>query len=153
MFLFVIAPNIAQASRELTQQSFGQKNICWFSRRYVVHVINDLPSNSELRIHCASGDDDLGYHTLLVGYDYDWSFCDIPHVTLFVCHLRWDLNSKERTFEAFQERLRLRSVVAEGEVSWTRKSSEVESAEDESTEEQLKLWSVVSKSAEAEVEG
>ncbi|KAL8468730.1 hypothetical protein ACS0TY_031796 [Phlomoides rotata] len=106
MFPFVTAPNIAKASRELTQQSFGQKIICGlFSHRYTVHVINDLPSNSKLRIHCASGDDDLGYHTLPVGYDFDWSFCDILWTTLFFCHLWWDSNSKERAFDVFNLRL------------------------------------------------
>ncbi|KAL8542072.1 hypothetical protein ACS0TY_003073 [Phlomoides rotata] len=106
MFLLEIVPNIAQASRELTQQSFGQKKICWFSRRYTAHVINNLPSNSELRIHCASADDDLGYHTLPVGYDYDWSFCDIPYSTLFSCHLWWDSDSKQRAFHVFDSFIR-----------------------------------------------
>ncbi|KAL8468727.1 hypothetical protein ACS0TY_031793 [Phlomoides rotata] len=119
MFLFVIAPNIAQLSREL----------CWiFSRSYTVHVINDLPSNSKLRIHCASGDDDLGYHTLPVGYDYDWSFCDIPWTTLFCCHLWWDSNSKERTFNAFNALIRANLCFESRECFWSARDGGIYSS-------------------------
>ncbi|KAL8555154.1 hypothetical protein ACS0TY_003091 [Phlomoides rotata] len=129
IFLFVIARNITQASREFTQQLFGQKIICWlFSSNYIVHVINDLPSNSELRLHCASQDYDLGYHTLSVGDDYNWSFCDILHVTVFVCHLWWDLNSKELAFEAFQAHVRANSCFESGECFWSARGDGIYSS-------------------------
>ncbi|KAL8461174.1 hypothetical protein ACS0TY_032596 [Phlomoides rotata] len=117
-FLYVIA-NIAQAFHELTQQSFGQKKICWFSRKFVVHVINNLPSNSEMRIHCASGDDDLGYHTLPVGDDFNWSFCEIPYTTLFFCHFWWDSDSKERAFEVYDSHIRANLCLESGECFWS----------------------------------
>ncbi|KAL8461172.1 hypothetical protein ACS0TY_032594 [Phlomoides rotata] len=120
MFLFVIAPNIAQAFREFTQQSFGQKLICWlFSSYYIVHVINDLPSNSELKLHCELEDANLGYYKLSVGDDYHWRFCDILHEKVSVCHLWWVSNSKEIAFEAYQARVRANSCFESGECFWS----------------------------------
>lgn len=36
-----------------------------FTREHTIHVVSNLPSNSQpLKVHCASGDDELGYHYL-----------------------------------------------------------------------------------------
>ncbi|EPS66739.1 hypothetical protein M569_08042, partial [Genlisea aurea] len=42
----------------------------------------------EVKVHCFSGDDDLGYHVLNAGGDYHWSFClnAIP-TTKWFCRL------------------------------------------------------------------
>ncbi|KAG9148501.1 hypothetical protein Leryth_023614 [Lithospermum erythrorhizon] len=54
-----------------------------------VHVINRLPPNSGTsRVHCASGDDELGYRYLKVNEDFNWSFGK----TLFFCHFWWKKN-------------------------------------------------------------
>ncbi|KAI5655991.1 hypothetical protein M9H77_24784 [Catharanthus roseus] len=69
--------------------------------RYTVHVINNLPSNQFLlKIHCASGDDDLGFHNLTVNQDFNWSFrVNIRGTTLFFCHFWWQ--NKDKAFEVF----------------------------------------------------
>lgn len=62
---------------------------CRITDGYEVHVINRLP-NPKLRLHCASGDDDLGYHNTTTNYDYNFSFCEsYLGKTLFFCHLYW----------------------------------------------------------------
>ncbi|KAK4489713.1 hypothetical protein RD792_000347 [Penstemon davidsonii] len=54
-----------------------------------------------LRLHCASGDDDLGFHTTPVNFDFKWHFCDnFWGNTLFFCHLWW--GSKNISFDVFK---------------------------------------------------
>ncbi|XP_055814309.1 S-protein homolog 19-like [Solanum dulcamara] len=66
-----------------------------------VHIHNDVPQNSpQLEFHCASGDDDLGYHYPSVGSDFNWSFCASP-VTLFFCHFWW--NGKNIRIDVFDQ--------------------------------------------------
>lgn len=85
-----------------------EKKKCFITKYYEVHVINDLPSNTRapnsslpLRLHCASGDDDLGYHNLPTHGDYHWGFCDnYWETTLFFCHLWWG-NTIQRAFDVF----------------------------------------------------
>ncbi|PIN07266.1 hypothetical protein CDL12_20172 [Handroanthus impetiginosus] len=70
---------------------------------YTIHVLNKLPQNNKLRLHCASGDDDLGTHTIDVGYDFHWHFCDgWTGRTLFFCHLYW--GSKQIAFYVFRSK-------------------------------------------------
>lgn len=48
-------------------------------------------SNSPVEVHCRSGDNDLGNHTLPhVNDEYHWSFCEsIVHNTLYFCGIKW----------------------------------------------------------------
>ena len=81
---------------------------CWWSIDLEVHIINDLPSTIgaedppiPLRLHCASVDDDLGYHTLPTQRDFHWSFCvNFFLPTSFSCDLWWGFKIT-RSFEAF----------------------------------------------------
>ncbi|XP_051116092.1 self-incompatibility protein S1-like [Andrographis paniculata] len=66
---------------------------CTFSGKYQVHVVNNLPPNSVMLVHCASGDNDLGYHNLTVNQDFRFSFCQADR-TLFFCRLTWGAKSK-----------------------------------------------------------
>ncbi|GFP88803.1 hypothetical protein PHJA_001024000 [Phtheirospermum japonicum] len=77
---------------------FQTAHTCFLFRTIRVHVFNSLPSNSTMRVHCASGDDDLGYHTLSVNQQFQWKFCETPR-TLFFCHLWW--GKKQCAFDAF----------------------------------------------------
>ncbi|PIN24458.1 hypothetical protein CDL12_02809 [Handroanthus impetiginosus] len=92
LFLLLIPNHLLSFSYE--------KKRCW-TQKYEVHIVNSLPQNSPtLRLHCASGNDDLGYHDLLVNQDFQWSFCDkFFGGTLFFCHLWW--GSKNKGFEVF----------------------------------------------------
>ncbi|XP_011084392.1 uncharacterized protein LOC105166650 [Sesamum indicum] len=77
---------------------------CLFTWKYDLYVVNYLPSNSApLKLHCASKNDDLGYHTLANGEDFHWSFCEnfFPN-TLFFCHLWW--GSKQKSFVVFKSK-------------------------------------------------
>ncbi|KAK4342386.1 hypothetical protein RND71_038202 [Anisodus tanguticus] len=66
---------------------------------YEVHIHNNLPKNSpQLKLHCASGDDDLGYKYPGLGTDFNWSFCPNPS-TLFFCHFWWA--GKDLRFDVF----------------------------------------------------
>ncbi|GFQ07894.1 hypothetical protein PHJA_002933400 [Phtheirospermum japonicum] len=68
--------------------------------RVTVFVVSDLPRDSPpLYVHCASGDDELGYHTLKLGQDFHFEFGKGPK-TLFFCHLWW--NGKNIAFDVFR---------------------------------------------------
>ncbi|KAL9165368.1 hypothetical protein ABFS82_06G166600 [Erythranthe guttata] len=70
---------------------FQEGKSCFIFPRIHVSIVNKLPANSEpLSVHCRSGDDDLGYHTLAVNQDFHFSFCVIPLLTIFYCDLKWE---------------------------------------------------------------
>ncbi|KAL1557559.1 hypothetical protein AAHA92_08119 [Salvia divinorum] len=78
---------------------------CIFRRRAKrVHIVNLLPENSQpLKLHCASGDDDLGFHDINVGEHYEWKFCpSFLGTTLFFCHFWW--GPKEATFDVYDHK-------------------------------------------------
>ncbi|KAL1542413.1 hypothetical protein AAHA92_26512 [Salvia divinorum] len=63
--------------------------------KYHVYIASNLPTNSPpLQVHCSSKDDDLGYHTLAPGAEYQFSFCENPLATLFSCRFLWNGNDK-----------------------------------------------------------
>lgn len=73
-----------------------------FINRVFIHVVNNLPPNPhKLEVHCASGDDDLGYKKIDRNADLHFSFCSsLWDNTLFFYHLWW--NNKDRAFEAYR---------------------------------------------------
>lgn len=78
---------------------------CFISKKWRIYVIDDIPNDGSpsLTLHCASGDDDLGFHTLKPRQVYDWSFCEsVLGNTLFFCHVWW--NSKQVAFDAFKSK-------------------------------------------------
>lgn len=57
---------------------------------FTVHIVNELPNNESLTIHCYSKDDDLGWHNFGVGGEFHWSFrLNIFRRTLFACDVQW----------------------------------------------------------------
>ncbi|GER42531.1 plant self-incompatibility protein S1 family [Striga asiatica] len=78
-----------------------EKRHCFFTRKFTIHITNKLPPKSDpLELHCASKDDDLGFHTLSPNQSFSWGFCEnfVPN-TLFFCHIWWE--SKDIGFESF----------------------------------------------------
>ncbi|GER28945.1 plant self-incompatibility protein S1 family [Striga asiatica] len=70
-----------------------------FTDEYEVHLINRLPY-PRLKFHCASGDNELGYHKVVPNFDFHWKFCEsIWKNTLYFCHLWWQ--DKEIAFDIF----------------------------------------------------
>ena len=67
-----------------------------------VRIVNLLPKNSKpLRLHCAAGDDDLGFHNIIVGQEFKWNFCpNIFGTTLYFCHFWWD--TKQIAFDVYK---------------------------------------------------
>ncbi|OIS96907.1 hypothetical protein A4A49_60740 [Nicotiana attenuata] len=64
-----------------------------------VHILNNLPKNTpQLKLHCASGDDDLGYNYPALRTDFKWEFCAISN-TLYFCHFWW--GNKNTVFDVF----------------------------------------------------
>ncbi|KAK4430996.1 hypothetical protein Salat_0861600 [Sesamum alatum] len=54
-----------------------EKPLCILVHKYEVHIINSLPQNfAPLVVHCTSGDDDLGSHTLTSNQVFQWSYCE-----------------------------------------------------------------------------
>lgn len=69
---------------------------------FTVRVENDINIDNAppLRVHCASKDDDLGYHTLGRSVYIHWEFREnFFWSTLFFCHFWW--GQKQRAFEVF----------------------------------------------------
>ncbi|KAL8051760.1 hypothetical protein ABFX02_06G169600 [Erythranthe guttata] len=73
---------------------FQQANGCFPFHHNSIHVVvaNSLPPNSDpLLLHCASKNDDLGFHTVTINQTFSFSFCVIPWATLFYCDFAWGL--------------------------------------------------------------
>ncbi|PIN24465.1 hypothetical protein CDL12_02816 [Handroanthus impetiginosus] len=103
--------------------------------KHEVHITRYLPPNSSsLKLHCASKNDDLGYHTLSKNQDFHWSFCEniIPN-TLFFCHL----GSKEKAFNAFKTKWTRR---AESKHYWLAKSDVIYYYDDLSQTTEIKRF-------------
>ncbi|KAL7148281.1 hypothetical protein ABFS83_06G167900 [Erythranthe nasuta] len=69
---------------------------CWFHEgkscfpipRVHVDIGNGFSQSSNpLLVHCKSGDDDLGTHSLTTHQDFHFDFCVKPFRTLFYCYL------------------------------------------------------------------
>ncbi|WMV48174.1 hypothetical protein MTR67_041559 [Solanum verrucosum] len=77
------------------------KKRCVIQTRYEVHVINKLPANTaQLELHCASKNDDLGYHYPAINEDFNWEFCEFI-ITLYFCHFWW--GSKDKSFDVYDD--------------------------------------------------
>ncbi|KAF3676082.1 hypothetical protein P3S67_009022 [Capsicum chacoense] len=66
-----------------------------------VHVVDGLASNNPpLKLHCASGDNELGWHYPKTGDDFNFSFTPSEVVTtIFFCHFWW--GAKDSAFEVY----------------------------------------------------
>ncbi|KAK6137915.1 hypothetical protein DH2020_028341 [Rehmannia glutinosa] len=106
----------------LYNASHFQASACFLPRlKYYVYVINNLPPNSTepLKLHCASKDNDLGYHTLTLNQNFNFNFCDNPFATVFFCHLWW--GNKNKAFDAYSARWN-RNPCIEHHCYWATKS-------------------------------
>ncbi|KAE9598022.1 putative plant self-incompatibility S1 [Lupinus albus] len=55
-----------------------------------VHIMNFLDHNINLNVHCKSTDDDLGFHDVSYGNEYQFEFYpNIFGTTMFFCNLQW----------------------------------------------------------------
>ncbi|PIA32591.1 hypothetical protein AQUCO_04400053v1 [Aquilegia coerulea] len=54
-----------------------------------VYVKNHILPNVEMKLHCASRDDNLGDHLVPYGQDWSWTFYVKPLSTLYWCNLEW----------------------------------------------------------------
>lgn len=69
-----------------------------FWPKVTYYVVNDIPEAVD--VHCASGDDDIGYHNLQPNQFIHWSFREnFWGTTLFFCHFWW--GSKDRAFDVY----------------------------------------------------
>nr|XP_009781781.1 PREDICTED: uncharacterized protein LOC104230618 [Nicotiana sylvestris] len=92
--LFILSINILQVRSNKLKDFF-------VTRKFHVQVVNSLPINSPiLRVHCASKNDDIGYHDLVKDGQIEWSFREqVLSNTLYFCHFWW--GSKDKAFEVF----------------------------------------------------
>ncbi|EPS72824.1 hypothetical protein M569_01932, partial [Genlisea aurea] len=76
---------------------------CFIVGKVNVYVLRNIASDSNpLKLHCFSGNDDLGNHTLFDNQNYHWSFCmNVLPTTKFFCNLQW--GNKRKGFPAFSE--------------------------------------------------
>ncbi|KAK4435875.1 S-protein2 [Sesamum alatum] len=107
-----------------------QDKKCFLTQKYTVHIENHLPWSSHvhpLHLHCASKDDDLGYHNLTPFGEFSWSFCkNFWDSTLFFCHLWWNsLNgTKHKGFNVFDRRWAARCI--SGSCYWAANGEGIE---------------------------
>ncbi|KAL3622634.1 hypothetical protein CASFOL_034045 [Castilleja foliolosa] len=84
-------------------QAVDARNCLTPTYKYTIFVANALPQNSPpLYLHCASGDKELGNHTLTAGQNFNFDFC-IGFKTLYFCHLWW--NGKNIAFDVFNNKV------------------------------------------------
>jgi len=63
--------------------------------KVTIAIINDIapqPTSTNIIVHCKSKDDDIGFHTLMFGESYMFSFkpAILPWIqTLFFCSFTW----------------------------------------------------------------
>ncbi|XP_021907280.1 S-protein homolog 6-like [Carica papaya] len=70
-------------------------------RRQHVKIVNQLGDNRPLTVHCKSGDDDLGFHILAAGKEYEFGFqINMMGTTLFWCNF-WDDRKHHAVFDVF----------------------------------------------------
>lgn len=95
LFFILLSFNISRTICELSEKIH-------FTQGVSVHIVNGLPNNDyPLKFFCQSKDNDLGYHTLLVGEEYYWKFhlnIFLPN-TLFFIHFYWQ--NKDISFNVF----------------------------------------------------
>ncbi|XP_004247820.1 self-incompatibility protein S1-like [Solanum lycopersicum] len=67
------------------------KKCSFFTPKYEIHVINKLRiNNPQLRVHCASKDDEIADKYVAIDEDLHWSFCEsFVLKTLYFCHFWW----------------------------------------------------------------
>ncbi|KAL6504089.1 hypothetical protein OROGR_026012 [Orobanche gracilis] len=98
LLLFIVVVTLVNISSQASAHK------CIFTPRAHIHIINRLddPKSPPLKLHCASKNDDLGFHTLSFTQEFTWTFCEnfLP-TTLFFCHLWW--GSKQIMFDAFKQ--------------------------------------------------
>lgn len=75
---------------------------------YTVFIMDGEIDN--LKVHCKSGDDDIGDKSLVVPQYFHWTFrMNIVGTTRFYCDFRWmtgnDTVLKEKTFDVFNMRI------------------------------------------------
>ncbi|CAL0311195.1 unnamed protein product [Lupinus luteus] len=65
-----------------------------------VHIINSLANSINLKVHCKSKDNDLGFHDVTFGNIYKFEFGpNIFGTTLFFCTFQW--NDKVHTVTVY----------------------------------------------------
>ncbi|KAK8509066.1 hypothetical protein V6N13_062120 [Hibiscus sabdariffa] len=70
----------------------------------VLKIVNKLSQGTDLKVHCESGDDDLGKKTISFGKSWEFEF--IPNIwrtTLYFCRFSWQGVSKRfDVYDAFK---------------------------------------------------
>ena len=73
-----------------------------FNPTHHVHIVNFLPNI--VKVHCFSGDDELGYHDLKTNQDFQWSFkTTLFRDTKFYSHFWWE--NKQAGFAVFDSNI------------------------------------------------
>lgn len=100
--LFLVSSSLQCFSRSLLAPEPNNGTIGKIdSDSYTVYIINKIPPNPFLlKLHCFSGNNDLGVHTLSQNQNFHWSFNEnVGFTTEFFCHFWW--NKFDKGFSAF----------------------------------------------------
>lgn len=91
----------------------------WDLPESVVNITNSLPSGPPLVIHCASKDDDFGFHTLKRQETFSFTFKrNIFGRTLYFCHFWWgSKNVFIDVFKGYSCRNKASQVISECDYS------------------------------------
>ncbi|CAN4104546.1 unnamed protein product [Withania somnifera] len=93
--LFVLYMNILQVKSSKISEFFA-------GTKYYIEIVNNLPPRTPiLRAHCASKQDDIGFHDIIPNDKLEWSFrMTIFDDTLFFCHFWWG-DQINKAFEVY----------------------------------------------------
>lgn len=94
---FILSANIFQTTERVEAK-------CKPQDRFQINIGNNLPPNPhKLEVHCASGNNDIGYHYIDSGSNFHFSFCNsFFGNTLFFCHLWWF--NRDKAFDVFKSK-------------------------------------------------
>ncbi|GFP91824.1 hypothetical protein PHJA_001326400 [Phtheirospermum japonicum] len=96
LFLFVIS-NLLHAF------AIDDKKRCFLTPKVTVNIANKLSHNTQLLLHCASRNDDLGIQTIGVNNGFTWTFCtdSVWHSTVYHCNFK--AGQKQQNIIAYEE--------------------------------------------------
>ncbi|KAK1436191.1 hypothetical protein QVD17_01969 [Tagetes erecta] len=95
-YQFVYADAAAE-DLQMMNMPKGKINGCLYNKLHIVMIDSRV---NNLRLHCKSGDDDLGDVWRNAGEEFSISFClNIWKTTLYFCHFYWE--SKQKVFDVY----------------------------------------------------
>ena len=99
--LFFISSLLITSTSTKSDDELYHERVLFGAPKIKVVILNNLPDNQEVTLHCQSQDDDLGIHVVPFNGTFEWSFrLNFWMTTLFYCQFTWRAASS--TFNIYE---------------------------------------------------